>query len=276
MRRTLWALALFLLASGAVAVWAVAIEPARLVVRERVLDLPGWPDDAPPLRVAVLTDLHIGSPFNGPERLPQLVARTAAAKPDLIVLLGDYVVHGVLGGSYVPIETIASGLAALDAPLGVVAVLGNHDWWDDGQHIRRTLAARGMTVLENEALALEHRGQSFWLAGLADATTRTPDVAGTLARTAANEPVIVLCHDPSTFADVPPHAALTLAGHTHGGQVYLPWYGAPVVASNAPRAWAYGHVIEGGRHLLVSGGIGTSMLPVRLNMPPEVVVVTLR
>lgn len=132
-----------------------------------------------------------------------------------------------------------------------------------------------MTVLENQAARVESGGRAFWLVGVADLWTRRPDIAGALAQVAGEDPVILLTHNPDIFPDVPPRVSLTLAGHTHGGQVNLPFLGRPVVPSRFGQRYAMGHVVEQGRHLFVSGGIGTSIIPVRFRVPPESVILTL-
>lgn len=253
--------------------WAVIVEPGRLVVRETQVRSARWP--RPPLRIAVLTDLHVGSFRNGLDRLDEVVARTNAERPDLVVILGDLVIHEVLLGRFVPPETTAAHLAGLHAPHGVVAVLGNHDWWLDGPRVRGDLERAGIRVLENEATPIDDGARRFWVAGLADLWTRPASIPRALARVPADEPVLLLTHNPDVFPDVPPRVALTLAGHTHGGQVALPILGRPVVPSRYGQRYAYGLVVEGGRALFVSPGIGTSLLPVRFRVPPEISMVTL-
>jgi predicted MPP superfamily phosphohydrolase len=171
---------------------------------------------------------------------------------------------------------IAVEMGKLRAPLGTIAVLGNHDWWNDGERITRALRQAGLTVLENEARRIEYGGKSFWVAGVADMWTRKPDIAGSLAQVNSDDPVILITHNPDIFPDVPPRVSLTLAGHTHGGQVNLPFIGRPIVPSNFGQRYASGHVVEDGRHLFVSDGIGTSIIPVRFRVPPEIVILTLR
>jgi predicted MPP superfamily phosphohydrolase len=242
-------------------------------VRETQVRSARWP--RPPLRIAVLTDLHVGSFRNGLDRLDEVVARTNAERPDLVVILGDLVIHEVLLGRFVPPETTAAHLAGLHAPHGVVAVLGNHDWWLDGPRVRGDLERAGIRVLENEATPIDDGARRFWVAGLADLWTRPASIPRALARVPADEPVLLLTHNPDVFPDVPPRVALTLAGHTHGGQVALPILGRPVVPSRYGQRYAYGLVVEGGRALFVSPGIGTSLLPVRFRVPPEISMVTL-
>jgi predicted MPP superfamily phosphohydrolase len=253
--------------------WAVVVEPGRLDVRETQVRSARWP--RPPLRIAVLTDLHVGSFRNGLDRLDDVVARTNAQNPDLVVILGDLVIHDVVLGRFVPPEATAARLAGLRAPLGVVAVLGNHDWWYDGVRVRAVLEKAGIRVLENDAVPIGDGSRRFWVAGVGDLWTRPADIPKALAGVPPEDPVILLTHNPDVFPSVPEHVVLTLAGHTHGGQVALPIVGRPIVPSRYGQRYAYGLVVENGRALFVSPGIGTSILPVRFRVPPEISVVTL-
>ena len=255
--------------------WAVLVEPGRVTVRTIDLSLPGWPVAVDGLRVAVMGDLHTGAPHVGVDKLRAVVADVNHTSPDVVVLLGDYVIHGVVGGRFVEPEITAEALGALRAPGGIVAVLGNHDWWYDGDRVRRALEARGIVVLENEAHPVVRAGSTVWLAGLADLWTRVPDIQGTLAPIPPGAPVLLLTHSPDVFPEVPARVALTLAAHTHGGQIRIPPFPAPVVPSRYGSRYAAGHVIEGGRHLFVTTGVGTSIIPVRFAVPPEVVILTL-
>ena len=260
----------------ALGVWSVVIEPDRLVLREREIDLQGGPSTLDGLRIAILTDIHTGSPHMGVAKLRRVVALTNDARPDLVVVLGDLVIRGVLGGTFVPPETTAAELRGLRAPFGVISVLGNHDWWLDGERVRRALDLSGLRPLENQSLRLDVRGQPLWIAGLADLWERTPEPGRVVAAIPAGEPIIVLTHNPDIFPRVSSRVALTLAGHTHGGQVALPLLGRPIVPSDYGQRYAYGVVREGGRTLFVGSGLGTSIIPVRFRVPPEVAIVRLR
>ncbi|MGH7366771.1 MAG: metallophosphoesterase, partial [Candidatus Rokuibacteriota bacterium] len=165
----------------ALAVWGVILEPGWVVARETRLPISRWPEELGPLRIAALADLHTGSPHITVGKVREIVATVNAARPDLIVLLGDYVIHGVLGGRFVDIEPIAAALRDLRARLGVFAVLGNHDWWYDGPRTVRALEAAGIRVLEDEATEVTVRGRPLWIAGVGDARTRPADVARALA-----------------------------------------------------------------------------------------------
>ena len=190
-------------------------------------------------------------------------------------MLGDFVIQGVVGGHFVAPEPIADELGGLQPPLGAVAVLGNHDWWYDGERVRRALESRDIQVLENQNLLLTFRGRSFWLCGLADLFTRGDQLSQTLARIGNDEPVLVLTHNPDIFPKVPDRVSLTLAGHTHGGQVNFPIVGRLIVPSRFGQRYAYGFIEESGRKLFVTGGVGTSILPVRFRVAPEIVILRL-
>jgi uncharacterized protein len=257
------------------ALWAFWLEPRRLVFRELSLDVPRWPAELGDLRLALMSDLHVGSPYWDLERLERLVADTNRRRPDLVLLAGDYLINGVKFGSWVDPESIARALGALRAPLGIVAVLGNHDWWNGGARVRRALESQGIVVLENQAHAFLHAGREFYVVGVGDPQTEHAAVAEALGQVPATEPFLVLVHGPDVFPAIDDRASLTLAGHTHGGQVCLPWIGCPIVPSSYGQRFVSGHVVEGGRHLFVTSGVGTSIFPVRFGVPPEVVFLTL-
>jgi predicted MPP superfamily phosphohydrolase len=267
------------------------VEPA---LRQRVqtwrLSPPGWTGG--PLKIAVLADLHMGEPYVSLRRLERIVTRTNAIGADLTVILGDLEASHNYITRKVPMPDTAAVLARLTAPLGVHAILGNHDWWRDRaaqargggpSKVAETLRAAGIPVLQNDAIKLGQGSATgaFWLAGLEDqlAIITGPrqyrglaDMPATLARLTDDAPAILLAHEPDIFPDVPDRFALTLSGHTHGGQVrFLGW--SPIVPSAYGNRFAYGHVREGLRDLVVSGGIGCSILPVRLGVVPEITVV---
>lgn len=303
-RRTLLRWMAGLGASGfALGGYALA-EPFRQRATHYRVSPPGWPSGLS-LKLAVLADLHAVEPWMGVARLEALVAETNGLGADAILLLGDFVAGHRIGrfGRPVPDAVCAKVLGGLRAPFGVHAVLGNHDWWAD-RKLQRTrkgrppvaiaLEAAGIPVYENKAVRLAKDGRPFWIAGLGDQWAYWPrrenleafrrrgrvdyegvdDLPGTLAQVTDTAPVILMVHEPDIFASMPDRVALTLAGHTHGGQVRFFGY-APIVPSKFGCRYVYGHIVEDNRHLIVSAGLGLSGLPIRFGAPPEIVIVDL-
>ncbi|MEK6372125.1 MAG: metallophosphoesterase [Acidobacteriota bacterium] len=261
-RKAIGAVVLFL------AIWSFGIEPASLVVRHETLHLPNW--RGAPLTIAIASDLHVGSPWCRIGKLRRVVRELNAAHADATILLGDYVVQGVAGGRFIAPETIAFELRALRGP--TYAVLGNHDGWYDARAVDAALKGADIFVLNDESA---DAGQIAF-AGVTDFWTGKHDVARALSGVQEGRPVILLTHSPDVFPQVPARVALTLAGHTHGGQVNLPLLGRLVVPSRYGSRYAAGHIVEGGRHLFVTTGVGTGIIPVRFRVPPEVVILTIR
>lgn len=241
------------------------------------------------------------------ERVQQIVARTNALEPDIVLLLGDFIASRRMSrisrlvpyAHPIPAANWAGVLRGLNAPLGVHAVLGNHDWWwDEAAQDRRggptevgqALENAGIPVYQNDCVRMETLNGSFWLAGLADQWALFPphrpdgryspipyeglhDLPAALGKITDDAPVVMMAHEPDIFAEMGPFAdrvSVTVSGHTHGGQVRLFGF-APVVPSRYGRKFVYGHIVDNGRHLVVSGGLGCSGLPVRFGVPPEIV-----
>jgi predicted MPP superfamily phosphohydrolase len=254
-----------------------------LVVTDYRLTPPGWPIGHR-LTVTVVADLHAGGPNMGLTRVKQVVDAAQAAGGDLVVIMGDYFATHRFITEHVPHAAWAAELARLTAPLGIYAILGNHDWWYDVAGVRRALAAERIPLLENDVVQLGPPGRRFWLAGLGDQLAHyispghfrgVDDLPGTLRQVRTSDPVNLLVHEPDIVVDVPERVSLTIAGHTHGGQVRLPFVPPVWTPSLYGARFAYGHIVESGRHLIVSGGLGCSKVPVRLGVPPEIVRITL-
>jgi uncharacterized protein len=283
--------------STALSAYAFGIEPLwRLSIARYTLTPPSWPRGFR-LRIVALADIHACSPWMTAARIERIVAHANAFGGDVIVLLGDYMPGGRIPHEEIAPQTWSRALSALKAPLGVHAILGNHDWWEDPEAQARlagptiageALKAAGITVLENDALRLEHDGHPFWLAGLGDQLAfqvsrrrigrpgrrGVDDLPATLAKITDDAPAILLAHEPDIFPELPPRFAVTLSGHTHGGQVNLFGW-RPVAASPRSGRYARGHFQDNGRDLIVSSGLGCSILPVRIGVPPEIMVVEL-
>lgn len=262
-------------------VWGFLIEPELIAVRRVTVISPAW--TGPDIRIGVVSDTHVGAPHVTAARVSRTMARLSAERPDLAVFLGDYAGgHEPAAGrserQNAEILKGARALAEVRAPLGKVAVLGNHDWWYDGPALEAQLRRSGVTVLENDAVRIERPGGAFWVAGLADphSTRARPSVIDALAPVPPDGTVILLTHPPDPFAQVPDRVPLTLAGHTHCGQVNLPLLGRPILPSPGSARWPCGLYVEGGRQMYVTGGVGVSVLPVRFRARPEIVVITVR
>ncbi len=276
------------------AAYGFGVEPLlRLGVARYDISPPRWPSGFE-LRIAVIADLHACDPWMSLAHIEAIVARTNALHADVIVMLGDYVAGHRYMRQQVPAPEWASSLARLKAPLGVHAILGNHDYWDDravqregqGKTVaQRALEAAGIPVYENDVTRLTKGDHSFWLAGLGDQLAflqawrfgmvrriGVDDLGATLAKVTDDAPVILLAHEPDVAFRVPKRVALQLSGHTHGGQVRLFGW-SPVVPSRYGNRLAYGHK-KINCDVVVSGGLGCSILPFRLGVPPEIVLVT--
>ncbi|MCI0467467.1 MAG: metallophosphoesterase [Beijerinckiaceae bacterium] len=284
----------FAWATAGVGSYAFAFEPGlRVDVTPYEISPPRWPSGLT-LRAAILADIHACEPWMPSSRVRGIARLTNDLKPDIIFLLGDFAGgHRYVTGPVMP-EAWGEALSILRAPLGAYAVLGNHDWWhgalpgmpaDGAEGVRGALRAAGIAVLENHAVRLAKNGTPFWVAGLADQLARIigpagyespADLAGTMAQVTDSAPVILLAHEPDIFDRVSDRVSVTLCGHTHGCQVTLPFSsGQQRLRRYFHVRRAYGHIVEQGRHLIISAGLGTSLAPVRFMRPPEVVLVTL-
>jgi len=263
--------AVIVLFLGLIVFWGFFIEPNLLVIREQTIEIENWPQQLDGIRIAVISDIHVGGSFITDEKLRAIVERTNERQPELIVILGDYMTK-----AHIQPEVFGATLKGFSAPLGTYSVLGNHDWWNGGERVRRGLEENGIKVLDNEVLRLNARGTSLWLVGLADLWTRPQRVEETVAEVPEGQPLIALTHNPDIFPMLPQRVPLLLAGHTHGGQVRFPLIGTVVQSSRYGERYVRGHVFENNHHLFVTTGIGTSIVPVRLGVTPEIVLLTLK
>jgi predicted MPP superfamily phosphohydrolase len=278
---------------GSLGSYAVGIEPGLMLdVTNYTLTPPGWPANLP-LKIAVIADIHACEPWMPVSRIQTICDIANGLDPDLTVILGDF--NG--GHNYVTAPVFphqwAEALSTLKAPLGVHAILGNHDWrhgaipslrGNNVDAIKVALRQANINLMENEALRLTSRGKPFWLLGLGDQIAYrvsrgvyrgADDLGQTLGRVTDDAPVLLLAHEPFIFNQVPKRVSLTLCGHTHGGQVDLPIIGSPFARRRFGAKHIYGHVIENGRHMVISAGLGTSIAPVRFGRPPEIVSIML-
>lgn len=260
---------------------AFRAEPDSLLVAEYTIAPPSWPEALDGFRIAAVGDIHGGAPFIDEAKLEELSRRISAARPDLIVWLGDYVTQGTFGTFMEP-EKVARLLALSKALQGHSAVIGNHDRWLGVERIEKAFKSVGIRFLRWQSQTLEVKGERVHLFGLDDYEL-SPNYWGQFREAEVRweklppgEPLIILTHSPDVFPSLPARANLTLASHTHGGQVRFPGIGSPIVPSSFGQRYVRGHVVEDGRHLFVNTGIGTSFIPVRFGVPPEISILTLR
>lgn len=257
-------------------------------VRLHRVACPRWP--GPALRIAVLADPHVCRPWVTPERISDTVAQTQALGADLIVLAGDFLPDRKMPCRHLTADAIVPLFAGLSAPLGVWSIMGNHDYADcpralasDGadSSVAAALAAAGLPLLRNGAVALEHGGCGFWLVGLDSQRGRGrgrpgyEDPERAFADVPAGAPAILLAHEPDYFARGDDRALLQISGHTHGGQGVILGR-RPMTPSAYGDRYAIGHIAELDRHLVVSAGLGYSGLPLRVRVPPELTCIELR
>jgi predicted MPP superfamily phosphohydrolase len=281
------------LGSMGLASYALAVEPGfRLDVTSYRVRPAGWPG-GPNVKATVIADIHACEPLMPASRVRHIAELANQQNPDIIFLLGDFNAGHRYVTAIVYPEQWGEALSILKAPLGVYAILSNHDWWhgplpgmrsDGGESVRKALRHANIAVLENEAVRVDNKGHPFWVAGLGDQLAHQTgsrsfqgidDLSGTLAKVTDDSSVVLLAHEPFVFRRVPERVSLTLCGHTHGGQVNLPFITAAYAETHFGTEHIYGHIVEGGRQMIISAGLGTSILPVRFLRPPELVNVTI-
>jgi len=257
-------------------VWGCVWEPRSLVARDYAFEPPAWPAECDGLRVDVIADLHTGSPHNGVDKLDRLVQRLVESDSQAVLMAGDYVILSVFLGTYIPADVIAERLRPLTARKPVYAVLGNHDWWKDGARVRAAFESAGVTMLEDQATPARLAGCDLWVVGVGDLWEAPHDIGRAFSGVDDDRPALAITHNPNVFPQMPARASLVVAGHTHGGQIAFPGIGAPGLWGKADGRYPKGHFVEDGRQLFVSPGIGTSILPIRFGVPPEISRLTLR
>jgi predicted MPP superfamily phosphohydrolase len=267
-------------AAGAVAVAGDGLLLApnfpRIVRQE--FHLQRWPEHLNGFTVAVLSDFHY-DPYFSIHPLHAAIPMVNKLHPDLVALVGDFVSVPAFGDDRkgaLNAEPCARLLQQITAPHGLWAVMGNHDDGTDPQHVTRALQAQNIQVLANQSQPIDQDGARFWLAGVNDVMSGTADLSKTMRGVPAGEPVILLAHEPD-FAD---EAAafpidLQLSGHSHGGQIRLPFL-PPLYLPELAKKYIWGTYHVGSLTLHTSAGLGTIGIPMRLNCPPEITLLTLR
>lgn len=249
-------------------IWSFWIEPNLITIRCYSV-----PDkELKGLHAVFISDLHIKK--NGVGRVRRIVKLVNAQRPDIVFVGGDYA-NGHSAKTALDFEILGYELSKINAPYGIYSVLGNHDWWAGGDLIRKNLEKYGISVLDNSSTSVHLGGGKYlYIAGVGDRDTRGANPEAALKNTA--HPRIFMTHHPDVFYDVEENVDLILAGHTHGGQVVIPFWGPILIPTAYPKKFAHGMVEENGNRIIVTKGLGTSILPIRFNCFPEIVVIDCR
>ena len=257
---------------------ATLLAPNFPVVISQEIALARWPEKLDGFTIALLSDFHY-DPYFSIHPLKAAIGIVNALRPDLIALTGDFVSMPWVGESAkaaAAAEPCAHLLKQLQAPQGVWAVLGNHDYFTDPARVIRALEAEHILVLLNRSVAIEPSGARFWLSGVNDVVAKAADLDAALRPVPKEEPVVLLAHEPDYADRVARYPVdLQLSGHSHGGQVRFPGVG-PIFLPELARKYVWGLYQIGELTLYTNAGLGTVQIPVRLNCPPEITLLKIR
>ncbi len=256
-------------------VYAVFVEPFRIKIVEKNIVTSKWVYKKP-IKIALIADVHAIWPWMSSAHIKRIIKKTNNQKPDVVLLLGDYVSTHPFGIQPDPNESL-SLYASFDSKCGTYSVLGNHDLhgsvgWPEA------LRKSKIPLLENKATKVICDENEFWIAGLEELWWQNADIEKTLAYVDDNKPVIMMMHNPDSFAEMPEKVTLSVAGHTHAGQIRFPFIGSfeSVIPSKYGKRYEHGHIREGSKDLVVSAGLGTTGLPLRFFNVPEIVIINLQ
>ena len=272
LRRALWGTAALAGVAGTATGYGF-YEASQIRVRHRTVAVPNLPPAFAGKTVAVLADFHHG-PLVGLDFLRGAVALAQSLAADAYALVGDFAHKGTHTTEQLP--PCLDVLSTLTAPLGVFAVPGNHDMQHNGRVYRDEIANTPLTDLTNRGVRVTSGADSLWFAGVDDLWWGKPDLTAALRGVPAGAAVVLLAHNPDYAEATPdPRVGLMLSGHTHGGQVYVPGLGAGWMPSRFGDKYRGGLVAGPAHQVFVSRGLGEAGVPLRLNCPPEINLLTL-
>lgn len=248
---------------------------ARLPIRlsaHATIHVDDWPADAAPVRIALLSDLHVAGPDMPPDRLARIVAGVTTHHPDMILIAGDFASDKRLATRRYSTAQAIAPLRRLTPNFGTFAVLGNHDHWRDAAMFRKALTKIGVRLLDNDAI----EAGPLTIIGIDDDFSGHGDPARAFAAARSmTGPRVVLTHSPDIIPELPARVALVAAGHTHCGQISLPLVGPIATMSRYGKRYACGLINDAGQSVIVGAGLGTSLAPLRIGVPPDYWIVTI-
>ncbi len=276
----------------ALGVWTILIEPYMLIVREVDVGVHRWPKDFEKLKIVVVADFHFDRIFYADTSRDRIINKINEQKPDIVLMLGDYITSRPLNQykktiSYVSeslaqfvvdfwkpyeYEKVTEGFLKIKARYGIYAILGNHDYKLGPHKMKAALKAANITVLENSNAKIDINGKSLFIAGIADFNTAQVRFRNALSDISENDTYIFLTHTPEPFDIIGFYPSLTLAGHTHGGQVAMPKFLRAFLMKHFDFKYMQGLYESRGRKIFVTSGLGTSGPPMRFLCPPEIIV----
>lgn len=263
-------LLLALLAVGA-GVWGVMQEPNQLRYTQARMKSGQFPLHWQPIRIVVVSDLHMGSPYIDLDKLETVVGLINSAEPDVVLLLGSFMPGDFFKTPISPLD-FAPVLGKIKAKYGALALLSRHDRLNGGKQLVAALKKANVTVLSDSAASIKlAQKKRVWIVGFGD---RPGNYQNVMAQLPKGEPVFGMVHNPAHFPKIPQKVDIVFAGYTHGGLVNVPKYPLPVLPTGVPKRYAYGLIGENERQMFVTAGIGTDEYPIRLNNRPEILVVT--
>lgn len=272
MRRFGWFLAVSAALPLALVAYMYLLAASDPVVRKVTVEMPDWPAGAKPLRIALLSDIHFAGPDMPPSRLARIVEQVNALEPDTVLLAGDFVSDKRPATRYYASNEALGSLSKLRASNGVFAVLGNHDHWRSAAEVSEGLRRANVRLLVNEAVT----AGGMRLGGVDDDFTGHADVRATItAMRGGRGSKVLLTHSPDVVPRTPGAVTLVLAGHTHCGQIRLPFYGPITSVTRYGSRFECGLIRDGPHRVVVTAGVGTSVLPLRLDAPPDIWLIAL-